>query len=349
MKLSVYFFVACLCVIFACTPAYKKAGNGNEYRIISDAANEKLHYGNYIEYHLKQFYKDDKLDTVLGDTRDYMPRFIAFDSMGIPPEYHSILKKANEGDSIVIRISVDSAYRIRVDLKPSYMNLGGFKYTTMKILKVFQNRFQADSAERIEFKKNELKIYEKQVRKFEKTLEMNIGSIEADSKTIKEYLDRNKIKYTRGKWGTFINITDTGGGEKIMYNNVVAVNYTGKTFENGVVFNSNVYPKIDDRGPYEVTMSKIGSVIPGWTDALMELKNGARATIYIPSALAYGEKGFLPKIKPNAIIVFDIEVIKMITELQAMEMVSENRRRAEDAEQKKKNQSLKNIIPFLGN
>lgn len=346
MKFLVYLSVACVCITSACNPAYKKAGEGNEFMIISGGGNEKLQYGNYIEYHLKQFYKDDKLDTLLGDTREYMQRFNAFDSLGIPPEYHGILSKAGKGDSIVIRISVDSAYRVRDDRKPSYMSLGGFEYTTIKILNVFQNRYQADSAEQIEFKKNELKIYEKQLSKFEATLQMNKAQVDADSKIIKEYLDRNKIKYTRGKWGTFISISDTGSGEKIKYNNVVAVNYTGKTFDDGVVFNSNLNPKLDDRGPYEVTMSKVGSVMAGWTDALMELNNGAKATIYIPSSLAYGEKGFLPKIKPNTIIVFYIEVIRMITELQAMEIASENRRRIQEADKKRKNQSLETIIPF---
>jgi FKBP-type peptidyl-prolyl cis-trans isomerase len=52
----------------------------------------------------------------------------------------------------------------------------------------------------------------------------------------------------------------------------------------------------------------------------------AKATIYIPSSLAFGKKGFLPQIKPNTNIVFDIEVRKLITEDRALEIVSENRR-----------------------
>jgi FKBP-type peptidyl-prolyl cis-trans isomerase 2 len=86
-------------------------------------------------------------------------------------------------------------------------------------------------------------------------------------------------------------------------------------------------------------MSKPGNVIPGWADALMQLNNGAKATLYIPSSLAYGKKGALPLIKPNENIVFEIEVVKMITEIQAMEIVSENMQRAEEAEQKKQNQN----------
>jgi FKBP-type peptidyl-prolyl cis-trans isomerase len=229
------------------------------------------------------------------------------------------------------------------------MSRGGYKYTTIKILNVFKNRYQADSLERGEFKKNELKIYEKQLAKFEKEIEKNKVQIEADSKIIKAYLDKNHIKYIKGRWGTFISITDTGTCEKIRYNNVVAVNYTGKIFETGTIFNSNLNPKLDDRGPYEVTISKVGSVMPGWTDALMELNNGAKATIYIPSSLAYGKKGFLPQIKPNENIVFDIEVIKMITELEAMKIVSENRRRAAEADEKTRKKKLQTILPLGGN
>jgi FKBP-type peptidyl-prolyl cis-trans isomerase FkpA len=348
IKHFVFLFIISVSAVSACTSHYKKAEDGSEYKIIAEGNEEKISSGNFIQFHLKQFYRDNKTDTLLGDTREYMPRIATFDSSEFPKEYLTILTRTGKGDSIVVRKPADSTYKGRENQMPAYMNPGGFTYTTIKILNVFKSRRDADSVNIAEFKKNELKIYEKQLGKFEKEIEKNKVQIEADSKIIKEYLEKKNIKYIRGRWGTFISIKDVGSGEKIRYNNVVAVNYTGKTFESGTIFNSNLDPKLDDRGPYEVTMSKVGSVMAGWTDALMELNNGAKATIYIPSSLAYGKKGFMPKIKPNENIVFDIEVIKMITELQAMEIVSKNRLQAEENENKK-NQNPKSFIPFGGN
>jgi FKBP-type peptidyl-prolyl cis-trans isomerase len=325
-----------LIILASCTSGFKKGDGGYEYQIVSknnDAA--KLSYGRFIQFHLKQEYKNDGVDTLLGDTREYMARFKAVDSLAFPPAYLKILQKAAKGDSIVMKISIDSAYN-QPDLRiQPFMKQGGLIYTTIKIVDVYKNEYEADSAERREFAANQFKIYTKNLQNVERAVEKNRKQIESDSKSIQAYLDKNHISYIKGKWGTFIVVHDPGSGEKINYNNVVAVNYTGKTFDEGKIFNSNVDPKYEDNnGPYEVTMSRVGDVIPGWADALIQLNNGAKATLYIPSSLAYGKKGALPLIKPNENIIFDIEVVKMITEIQAMEIVSENKRRAKEGMQK---------------
>ena len=55
------------------------------------------------------------------------------------------------------------------------------------------------------------------------------------------------------------------------------------------------------------------SVIKGWTDGLSMLKKGAKANLYIPSALAYGARGSGADIKPNANLVFEIEVVDVVS------------------------------------
>ena len=64
---------------------------------------------------------------------------------------------------------------------------------------------------------------------------------------------------------------------------------------------------------------KVGKkgVIPGWNDAIPILKEGGSATLFIPSALAYGEEGKkgkdenTPGIPPNADLVFYVEVVEV--------------------------------------
>ena len=158
-------------------------------------------------------------------------------------------------------------------------------------------------------------------------------------------LEKNNIKAVKGKWGTYIDIHDQGAGDKISYNSVVSVNYTGKTLDSGKVFDSNVDPKFKHAEPFEVSMSQVGSgLILGWTDALMELKNGSKATVYIPSSLAYGKNGNPPKIGPDAILVFDMEVKSLISEDQAMEKATEKRKQTEQMQQHMLD-SLKNANP----
>jgi FKBP-type peptidyl-prolyl cis-trans isomerase FkpA len=329
MRQLISMLLGCVLLLAACTSPYEKTINGYEYKIIAGGAAKKMVYGNFIEFHIKQMYKNGNVDTLLGDSREYSPRIASLDSSNMPPLYLKVFSNAGSGDSIVMRISTDSAVKSSSQQIPEYMHPGGYVYTTVKILNVFEKKSQADSAKRAELKINGLKIYTKQLEKFERGIQKDSAQIAIDSKTIKEWLDKHNIKYTRGKWGTFIAIHEEGTGDRIAYNDVVAVNYVAKTMDSGKIFNSTIDPKFNNLGTYEVTMSRLGAVMAGWTDALMQLRTGSKASIYIPSSLAYGKKGFPPMIKPNQNIIFDIDVVKAISEDSALAIQSENSRKAE--------------------
>jgi FKBP-type peptidyl-prolyl cis-trans isomerase len=59
--------------------------------------------------------------------------------------------------------------------------------------------------------------------------------------------------------------------------------------------------------PLEVEVGQ-GRVIPGWDEGLGLLKKGDKAKFFIPSTLAYGERGAGGMIKPNSILIFDVEI-----------------------------------------
>lgn len=84
----------------------------------------------------------------------------------------------------------------------------------------------------------------------------------------------------------------------------VEVHYTGKLID-GTVFDSSV-----DRG-VPATFG-VTQVIPGWVEALQLMKAGAKWRLFIPSALAYGPQGAGPVIGPNATLIFDVELLKVI-------------------------------------
>ena len=85
-----------------------------------------------------------------------------------------------------------------------------------------------------------------------------------------------------------------GTGAQPTAEDEVTVHYTGKLL-NGQVFDSSV-----NRG-----------VIPGWTEGVQLMKEGAKYTFFIPSDLAYGPQGVPGAIPPHSTLIFDVELIKV--------------------------------------
>jgi FKBP-type peptidyl-prolyl cis-trans isomerase len=101
--------------------------------------------------------------------------------------------------------------------------------------------------------------------------------------------------------GLQYKIDSVGTGALPGEQDIVTVNYEGRLI-NGEVFDSSI-----ERGtPAEFN---VNSVIPGWTEALKMMPVGSKWTLYIPSELAYGSRQAGPKIKPNSVLVFDVELL----------------------------------------
>lgn len=94
-----------------------------------------------------------------------------------------------------------------------------------------------------------------------------------------------------------------GTGAQPSAEDEVTVHYTGKLL-NGQVFDSSV-----NRG--EPATFPLNRVIPGWTEGVQLMKEGAKYTFFIPSDLAYGPQGVPGAIPPHSTLIFDVELIKV--------------------------------------
>ena len=120
----------------------------------------------------------------------------------------------------------------------------------------------------------------------------------------REFLEENakNDSVVQTESGLQYMVLKEGTGAKPGPTDNVTVHYTGRLLD-GTVFDSSV-----DGEPATFPLNK---VIPGWTEGLQLMSEGAKYRLFIPSELAYGENGAGDKILPNSTLIFDVELIKV--------------------------------------
>ena len=104
--------------------------------------------------------------------------------------------------------------------------------------------------------------------------------------------------------GLQYKVIKEGTGKKPALTDTVTANYRG-TLVNGTEFDSSYRRGTPASFP-------VNGVIPGWTEALQMMKEGSKWQLFIPSNLAYGERG-TPNgaIGPHAVLIFEVELVSV--------------------------------------
>lgn len=128
---------------------------------------------------------------------------------------------------------------------------------------------------------------------------------EANKKEGEAFLAANKSKegVVTTPSGLQYKVIKQGTGPKPTTSDTVVCNYRG-TLINGKEFDSSY-----KRG--EPATFPVGGVIKGWTEALQLMPVGSKYELYIPSELAYGERGAGPDIGPNTTLIFEVELLSI--------------------------------------
>lgn len=134
----------------------------------------------------------------------------------------------------------------------------------------------------------------------------NAGSAEENKATGTTFLAENAKKPNIVKTASGLQyevLTKGTGSKHPAATDNVTVHYKGTTID-GKEFDSSY-----SRG--EPTSFGLNQVIPGWTEGVQLMTEGAKYRFFIPSELAYGEQGAGGAIGPNETLIFEVELIKI--------------------------------------
>ena len=189
------------------------------------------------------------------------------------------------------------SYSLGVNVAKSVKNQGLTSIDSEAIAQAFTDVFEG----------NELKISEQESNLIlqdyfgKLAKEAQSANVEAGQKFLAENAKRDGVTTTAT--GLQYEVLAEGSGDSPKETDQVTVHYHG-TLIDGTVFDSSV-----ERG--QPATFPVNGVIPGWVEALQLMKPGAKYKLFIPSNLAYGERGAGGSIGPNATLIFEVELISI--------------------------------------
>jgi FKBP-type peptidyl-prolyl cis-trans isomerase FkpA len=311
MKKSILFLSAAVTLLAASScQKFTKTDGGSEYKIVKDAGGPKAEAGDILAVDLTLL--SDRNDSLINSTYTLgLPQIVSIapDSIAgmqgtYKGDYNSMFKFFGEGDSAIFKLDLDT-----MAVKTSQPKLDfADKFVTIrvKVRKLFKKGQLTDSAMYAQvdtYFKNEIETIKK-----------------AETGKIENYISSKKLTPKKTASGLQYVVTEEGKGNKPALGDTVVVNYTGR-LTNGTLFDTSVkevYEKSDLRKDpmrtFEPIRFSLGNqpVIQGWTEALQLLNKGSKATLIIPSSIAYGERPMGDRIPPYAPLVFEIELVDVI-------------------------------------
>lgn len=259
--------------------------SGLEYKkIVSGTGTTTPKVGDFGEMHVI-FKIGDSVMINTFEMNQQMPVMQQLQAPTMKGDLMEGLQTMKAGDSTVFRMLMDTLSARANQPKPSWAKAGDYATWEVKMVSVkTKQQVEAESAEK------------------EK------GQITIDDKLIQEYFKTKGIKNAKkDASGLYYVVHNPGAGASPKEGQKVTVNYSGQNL-NGVKFDSNTDPAFNHVEPFSFDLGK-SSVIKGWDKGVALMKKGMKATFYLPSSLGYGERGAGDKIPPNAILIFDIELV----------------------------------------
>lgn len=144
----------------------------------------------------------------------------------------------------------------------------------------------------------------------QKLLNEYFGKLQEEQSGLAKQAGEEFLNINKNKAGVYVlpsglqyQVLTEGTGKKPTANDTVKCHYHG-TLIDGTVFDSSY-----DRG--QAAEFGVNQVIAGWVEALQLMSEGSKWRLFIPSELAYGERGAGQHIQPHSTLIFDVELLEI--------------------------------------
>jgi FKBP-type peptidyl-prolyl cis-trans isomerase len=273
--------------------------------VFSSSKGDSVHLNYFVKYQVIQKIKDSILVNSYWETPIYeqvhqLTRPVTYTD--IRGNVMEILPKVKTGDSLYIVQSTDSM--MKENPQAVEFKKGQELITTIRIVGVFKTVEEATAAQ---LKDNEPKMKEA-IAKAGQAEKENLARFKSDTaiqnqvtkdnQQIESYLKSHNIEAAKTDWGVYVQVQNPGTGPKPTIGQFTSIRYEG-THLDGKPFDSGVYP---------LQIGTPGS-IKGFENGVMQIGKGGKARIFVPSSLAYGAGGRPPVIKPNEVLIFNVELL----------------------------------------
>lgn len=282
-------FILLAVAVISCGGSRQRSEAGLEYihRIKNDG--KKPQNGEIVVAQMLLIAKNKGKDTILRNTYTEPQPFAT--PYQVDPKADPIVKSlgiVSAGDSITFFVPIDSL--LKGAPRPPFVDAASEVRIEVKVIKI---QTQEEYGKEMQAKMMEAQAEMQKKQEAQKPL---------DEEIIKKYVADNKLAATRTESGLYYMITAPGTGDSPKQGESVSIHYTGYLM-NGEKFDSSL-----DRGQTFDFPFQSGQTIRGFDEGVGFMKKGGKATLIIPSHLAYGGQAN-GKIPAFAILRFELELV----------------------------------------
>ncbi|PIQ47807.1 MAG: hypothetical protein COW03_12735 [Cytophagales bacterium CG12_big_fil_rev_8_21_14_0_65_40_12] len=288
-------FVLLLTLIYSCSKEkpFIELESGLAYKLIDDRGGKKATQNDIMILELKSVYKD----SVVAEPKP-AGGFRLNPYVDAPPNLRDVLLLLGEGDSAHIKFSLEEYFvltnsRVATDFDTTESVYMQVRVTEINDKQVIADRLQAENDKLIAIQ------------------------LEKDKALIEAHLAENSLEAKQTPEGVYYVMTQEGTGPKAAAGDLARIDYVLTlldgtfidTSKKAVAEANNIYDtRREPYVPYEFEVGA-GTVVKGWDLAIPLLNKGSKARLFLPSTLAFGANPRPGPITPNAVVIFDIEVI----------------------------------------